>query len=196
MSDHWTISAEAVAGLLSLVDRREVGCGIAIGTDDTIVDVIRCPNFGAVKFAYAGRGLQTAWAYSPEDEAKVDRIAASVGCRTLGFVHTHRHGKTLPSLSDWRRQRYAHAFGAVFHPGSGLVTFSRRGTPKRPSEITYRARLHMPDGLLEKIRTFCATPIDSGAARSLSAPDPIIVPVQDKIVPARLVRELYRKEAA
>lgn len=195
MSDHWTFAPAALSGFLSLVDRREIGCGIVIGTDADVVDVIRCPNAGAAKFSDKGKSLQTSWAIAADDEERASRIAEAIGCRVLGFVHTHRHGKTLPSLTDWRRQRYAHAFGAVFHPGSGLVTLSRRGVVGKPGGITYRARLDMPAGLSDKLGTFCRAPIDLASPRAAAAPAPISIPVADQVIPPRLVRELLKEVA-
>lgn len=83
-----------------------------------------------------GRPIARAWAW---DRAHASALQArpedhGIAGAFVGMVHTHAHARPWPSTLDWRRPRAQDVF-AIFHLGSGRVTFFRRGTTARQAAL-------------------------------------------------------------
>jgi len=158
------ITREAASELEKLADPAEIAVAALIGaikgTSCLITGAIRLPN--EADTIYPAKGRQRAWSVDwhaiEHLEVEAERVAPNT--TVLGILHTHRHGKSLPSALDWRRPR-ARDLAAIYHPGSGILTLYIRGTTKRKGRVVARLAATKPvTGYaaavdLEKAGTLC-----------------------------------------
>lgn len=177
----------AACQLAALVSPDEIGVGLMLGWVNncpgepiTVAQVARLPNLANSAYPHKAspdqEARQRAWAF---DWSLVDRLAEQEAwaLAPVGLVHVHRHGKTLPSALDWRRGR-AGMHCAIFHPGSGLLTFYRRGTTGMRGAYTGCVQLVYPERVAAPWRRFCAPPVDLEVAVARGVPPAVRMEVE------------------
>lgn len=135
------LTPNVAVDLQALADPGEIAVAAILGIikdgGALVTGLVRFPNHADA--VYPAKGRQRAWTV---DWPMIERLEGEAGRQTpqlqvLGILHTHRHGKSLPSALDWRRPR-AKDLAGIYHPGSGVLTLYIRGTTRRKGRIVAR----------------------------------------------------------
>lgn len=132
----WRLTNSAALEMLDSVMPGEIGIGAMFGSFDSRIVWRIVPLRNIADSVYPARGNARAWAW---DRAHASALQArpedhGIAGAFVGMVHTHAHARPWPSTLDWRRPRAQDVF-AIFHLGSGRVTFFRRGTTARQAAL-------------------------------------------------------------